>query len=96
MSTRAPGAVRNIPALYTAKRFSVPMVHLAAHAPSDMIGHDGTWQNVDFKEGFSEYSKEVLIAQPVGENPKYFQKNIADTIAEAFKVAKSGRPGPVD
>ena len=65
---------------------SVPMVAITGNVPCDLIGRD-SFQEIDI----------TGITLPITKH-NYFVQNaddLADVIREAFKIAKSGRPGPV-
>ncbi len=84
--TAAPGFANAISALYTAKMQEVPVLFLSGDSP---IGGDGT--------GTFQELDQVAIAAPVVKHAVRAQspETIGETIAEAIRIAKSGRPGPV-
>lgn len=86
IATSGPGATNLVTGIATAQLDSIPMVAITGNVSTDMIGKD-SFQEVDI----------MGITIPITKH-NYFVKRVedlADTIREAFKIAKSGRPGPV-
>ncbi len=86
IATSGPGATNLVTGIATAMLDSVPMVAITGNVSTDLIGRD-SFQEVDI----------MGITIPITKH-NYFVKDVndlADTIREAFKIAKSGRPGPV-
>lgn len=86
IATSGPGATNLVTGIATAYLDSVPMVAITGNVPTGLLGRD-SFQEVDI----------VGITMPVTKH-NYMVKNVADladTIREAFAIAKSGRPGPV-
>lgn len=86
IATSGPGATNLVTGIATAMLDSVPMVAITGNVSTDLIGRD-SFQEVDI----------MGITIPITKH-NYFVKRVedlADTIREAFKIAKSGRPGPV-
>ena len=86
MATSGPGATNLVTGIATAMLDSIPMVAITGNVPSHMIGKD-SFQEVNI----------TGITMPITKH-NYFVtdvREIADTIREAFRIAKSGRPGPV-
>lgn len=86
IATSGPGATNLVTGIATAYLDSVPMVAITGNVPCSLIGRD-SFQEVDI----------VGVSMPVTKH-NFIVKNIAelaDTIREAFRIAKSGRPGPV-
>ena len=84
--TSGPGVTNTITGIATAYLDSVPMVVITANVGTELIGKDS------FQEVFI-----TGISQPVTKH-NYAVRDItrlADTIRDAFKIAGSGRPGPV-
>jgi acetolactate synthase-1/2/3 large subunit len=84
--TSGPGATNTITGLATAHMDGVPMVCMSGQVPSHMIGNDA------FQEADT-----VGITRPVTKH-NYLVKSadeIPATIAEAFHIASTGKPGPV-
>lgn len=86
ISTSGPGATNLVTGIATAYLDSVPMVAICGNVPTSQIGSD-SFQEIDI----------TGITLPITKH-NYFVGNVselADTIREAFKLAVSGRPGPV-
>ena len=86
IATSGPGATNLVTGIATAYIDSVPMVAITGNVPNSVIGTDG-FQEIDI----------TGITLPITKH-NYFVSSIdelADTIREAFQLAKSGRPGPV-
>jgi len=86
ISTSGPGATNLVTGIATAMLDSVPMVAITGNVPSYLIGKDA-FQEVNI----------TGITLPITKH-NYFVSDVndlADTIREAFQIAKSGRPGPV-
>ena len=85
-ATSGPGATNLVTGIATAYMDSIPMVAITANVAKTALGRD-SFQEIDI----------TGITLPITKH-NYFVKNVedlADTIREAFKIAKSGRPGPV-
>ncbi|MBS7360543.1 MAG: acetolactate synthase large subunit, partial [Oscillospiraceae bacterium] len=86
IATSGPGATNLVTGIATAYLDSIPMVAITGNVRTDQIGSD-SFQEVDI----------TGVTLPITKH-NYFVGNVnelADTIREAFKLAKSGRPGPV-
>ena len=86
IATSGPGATNLVTGIATAYLDSVPMVAITGNVTNTVIGTDG-FQEIDI----------TGITLPITKH-NYFVgsiENLADTIREAFRLAKSGRPGPV-
>ena len=86
IATSGPGATNLVTGIATAMLDSIPMVAITGNVPCSLIGKD-SFQEVDI----------TGVTLPITKH-NYFVTDIADladTIREAFKIAKSGRPGPV-
>ncbi|MBR4295982.1 MAG: biosynthetic-type acetolactate synthase large subunit [Clostridia bacterium] len=86
IATSGPGATNLVTGIATAMLDSVPMVAITGNVPCPLLGRD-SFQEIDI----------VGVTLPITKH-NYIVKNIedlADTIREAFSIAKSGRPGPV-
>ncbi len=84
--TAAPGFANAISALYTARMQEVPLLFLSGDSP---LGGDGT--------GTFQELDQVAIAGPVVKHAVRVTDtaDMGETIAEAIRIAKAGRPGPV-
>ena len=86
IATSGPGATNLVTGIATAMLDSIPMVIITGNVATSMIGRD-SFQEVNI----------TGITMPITKH-NYFVSNVrelADTIREAFRIAKSGRPGPV-
>ncbi len=86
IATSGPGATNLVTGIATAYLDSVPMVAITGNVPCDLIGRD-SFQEVDIVGVTMPITKHNFIVKDINE--------LADTIRMAFKIAKSGRPGPV-
>lgn len=86
MATSGPGATNMITGLATAMMDSSPIVCITGQVPTAVIGSDA-FQEVDITGVAIPVTKHCYLVMDVEE--------LADTIREAFYVARSGRPGPV-
>ncbi len=86
MATSGPGATNLVTGIATAYMDSVPMVAITANVVLPLLGKD-TFQEVDIAGVTMPITKHGYIVKDVN--------ILADTIRKAFKIAKSGRPGPV-
>ena len=86
IATSGPGATNLVTGIATAMLDSVPMVAITGNVPCSLIGKD-SFQEIDI----------TGITLPITKH-NYFVNDVADladSIREAFSIAKSGRPGPV-
>ena len=86
MATSGPGATNLVTGIATAYMDSVPMVAITANVVLPLLGKD-TFQEVDIAGVTMPITKHGYIVKDVN--------ILADTIRKAFKIAKTGRPGPV-
>lgn len=86
IATSGPGATNIITGLATAKADSIPLVAITGNVPLDLIGTD-SFQEVDTIGLSIPVTKHSFLIKSIDK--------LADTLREAFRVAKSGRPGPV-
>ncbi|MDD2972025.1 MAG: biosynthetic-type acetolactate synthase large subunit [Lachnospiraceae bacterium] len=86
LATSGPGATNLVTGIATAYMDSVPMVAITANVVLPLLGKD-TFQEVDIAGVTMPITKHGYIVKDV--------KNLAKTIRKAFKIARSGRPGPV-
>ncbi|MDE5621237.1 MAG: biosynthetic-type acetolactate synthase large subunit [Ruminococcus sp.] len=86
IATSGPGATNLVTGIATAYLDSVPMVAITGNVPCSLIGRD-SFQEVDIVGVTMPVTKHNFIVKDVSE--------LADTLRMAFKIAKSGRPGPV-
>ncbi|MBR5361452.1 MAG: acetolactate synthase large subunit, partial [Lachnospiraceae bacterium] len=86
MATSGPGATNLVTGIATAYMDSVPLVAITANVNLPALGKD-SFQEIDI----------VGVTMPITKHG-FIVKNINDlapTIRKAFKIAKTGRPGPV-
>ncbi|NLW82344.1 MAG: acetolactate synthase large subunit, partial [Desulfovibrionales bacterium] len=84
--TSGPGATNTVTGIATAYMDSIPLVIITGQVPTHLIGNDA-FQEADI----------VGITRPCTKH-NYLVKNVADlaeTIKQAFYIARTGRPGPV-
>ena len=86
MATSGPGATNLVTPLADAYMDSVPVVAITGQVPSGLIGTDG-FQEADIAGITLPVTKHNFLVTEAGD--------IARTVAEAFHVAATGRPGPV-
>ncbi len=86
LATSGPGATNLVTGIATAYMDSVPVVAITGNVPTSLLGKD-SFQEVDIAGITMPITKHNYIVKDV--------KNLADTIREAFQIARSGRPGPV-
>jgi acetolactate synthase-1/2/3 large subunit len=85
-ATSGPGSTNLVTGIATAYMDSVPMVAITCNVNLPLLGKD-TFQEVDIAGITMPITKHGYIVKDV--------KNLADTIRKAFRIARSGRPGPV-
>ena len=86
IATSGPGATNLVTGIANAYLDSIPLVAITGNVPCSLIGRD-SFQEVDIVGITLPITKHNYIVKDVND--------LADTIREAFKIAKSGRPGPV-
>jgi acetolactate synthase-1/2/3 large subunit len=86
IATSGPGATNLVTPLADAYMDSVPVVAITGQVPSNLIGTDG-FQEADIAGITLPVTKHNFLVTEAGD--------IARTVAEAFHVAATGRPGPV-
>ena len=86
ISTSGPGATNLVTGIATAYLDSIPMVAICGNVPTTQIGTD-SFQELDITGVTLPITKHNYFVGSVDQ--------LADTIREAFVLAKSGRPGPV-
>jgi acetolactate synthase-1/2/3 large subunit len=84
--TSGPGATNAVTGLTDAMMDSIPIVCLTGQVPTHLIGNDA-FQEADTVGITRPCTKHNYLVKDAGD--------LARTVAEAFYVAKSGRPGPV-
>lgn len=86
IATSGPGATNLVTGIATAMLDSVPMVAITGNVPTSLIGRD-SFQEINITGVTMPITKHNYFVTDVRE--------LADTIREAFQIAKSDRPGPV-
>lgn len=86
LATSGPGATNLVTGIATAYMDSVPLVAITGNVTNNLLGKD-SFQEVDITGITMPITKHNYIVKDVNK--------LADTIREAFKLAQSGRPGPV-
>ena len=86
MATSGPGATNLVTGIATAYMDSIPIVAITANVSVPLLGKD-SFQEVDIAGITMPVTKHNFIVKDVNQ--------LADTIRRAFRIAQSGRPGPV-
>ncbi|OSM97683.1 MULTISPECIES: acetolactate synthase large subunit [Lonsdalea] len=86
MASSGPGATNLLTAIADAKLDSIPLVCITAQVSSNMIGSDA-FQEVDTYGISIPVTKHNYLVRDINE--------LAHVMNEAFRIAQSGRPGPV-
>ncbi len=84
--TSGPGATNTVTGIASAYMDSIPIVVFTGQVPTALIGNDA-FQEVDIVGITRPCTKHNYLVKDV--------KDLAQTIHEAFHIARSGRPGPV-
>jgi len=85
-ATSGPGATNLVTGIATAYMDSVPMVAITCNVGVSLLGKD-SFQEIDIAGITTPITKHNFIVKDV--------TKLADTIRRAFKIAQTGRPGPV-
>lgn len=86
LATSGPGATNLVTGIATAYMDSVPMVAITGNVTVNLLGKD-SFQEVDIAGITMPITKHNFIVKDVNK--------LADTLRRAFKIAQTGRPGPV-
>ena len=86
IATSGPGATNLVTPIATAYMDSSPVVFITGNVPQSLMGTD-SFQEADISGMTMPITKHNYLVTRV--------EKLADTIREAFYIAKSGRPGPV-
>ncbi len=86
MATSGPGATNLVTGIATAYMDSVPMVAITCNVTLPLLGKD-SFQEVDIAGVTMPVTKHSFIVKDVN--------NLAAVMRRAFKIAQTGRPGPV-
>ena len=86
IATSGPGATNLVTAIATAYMDSTPVVFITGNVPQSLMGTD-SFQEADISGITMPITKHNYMVTRVD--------RLADTIREAFYIARTGRPGPV-
>ena len=86
LATSGPGATNLVTGIATAYMDSVPIVAITANVGVPLLGKD-SFQEIDISGVTMPITKHNYIVKNVEE--------LANTLRNAFRIAKEGRPGPV-
>ena len=86
LATSGPGATNLVTGIATAYMDSVPLVAITCNVTLPLLGKD-SFQEVDIAGISMPITKHGYIVKNV--------EDLADTIRKAFRIASTGRPGPV-
>ena len=86
LATSGPGATNLVTPIATAYMDSSPVVFITGNVPQSLMGTD-SFQEADISGMTMPVTKHNYLVTSV--------EKLADTIREAFYIARSGRPGPV-
>lgn len=86
MACSGPGATNLLTAIADARLDSIPLICITGQVPSSMIGTDA-FQEVDTYGISIPITKHNYLVRDISELPQ--------VISDAFRIAQSGRPGPV-
>ncbi len=86
IATSGPGATNLVTGIATAFMDSIPMVAITGNVALSLLGRD-SFQEIDIADITMPITKHNFIVKDV--------EDLADTIRLAFKIANSGRKGPV-
>ena len=86
LGTSGPGATNLVTGIATAQLDSIPMVAITGNVPGALIGKDA-FQEIDITGITLPMTKHNFLVRKADDIPR--------VIAEAFHLARTGRPGPV-
>lgn len=86
MATSGPGATNLVTGIATAYMDSSPIVAITCNVATSLLGKD-TFQEIDIAGVTLPITKHNFMVKNV--------EDLADSIRQAFVIARSGRPGPV-
>ncbi|HEV8057676.1 MAG TPA: biosynthetic-type acetolactate synthase large subunit, partial [Actinomycetota bacterium] len=86
IATSGPGGCNLVTALADAKMDSVPMVAITGQVPTPVVGNDA-FQEADITGITMPITKHNFLVKDANQ--------LAETLREAFHIARTGRPGPV-
>ncbi len=85
-ATSGPGSTNLVTGIATAYMDNVPVVAITANVAVNLLGKD-SFQEIDIAGVTMPITKHNYIVKDI--------TKLADTIRKAFRIARSGRPGPV-
>lgn len=86
IATSGPGATNLVTGIATAYMDSIPIVAITGNVPMNLIGKD-SFQEVYTTGVTIPITKHNFLVTSI--------ESLADTLREAFRIAQTGRPGPV-
>ena len=86
LGTSGPGATNLVTGIATAQLDSIPMVAITGNVPGALIGKDA-FQEIDITGITLPMTKHNFLVRNAADIPR--------VVAEAFYLARTGRPGPV-
>ena len=86
LATSGPGATNLVTGIATAFMDSIPMVAITCNVAVNLLGRD-SFQEIDITGVTMPITKYNFIVKDI--------TKLADTIRRAFRIAQTGRPGPV-
>ena len=86
LATSGPGATNLVTGIATAYMDSVPMVAITCNVGTSLLGKD-SFQEIDITGVTMPITKHNFIVKEAD--------TLAETVRRAFRIAASGRPGPV-
>ena len=86
LATSGPGATNLVTGIATAYMDSIPIVAITCNVGVSLLGKD-SFQEIDITGITMPITKYSFIVKDV--------TRLADTIRKAFRIARTGRPGPV-
>jgi acetolactate synthase-1/2/3 large subunit len=86
LGTSGPGATNLVTGIATAQLDSVPIVAITGNVPAALLGKDA-FQEIDINGITLPMTKHNYLVRNADDLPRVF--------AEAFHIARTGRPGPV-
>ena len=86
LGTSGPGATNLVTGVATAQLDSIPMVAITGNVPGALLGKDA-FQEIDISGITLPMTKHNYLVRNADDIPR--------VIAEAFHIARTGRPGPV-
>ena len=84
--TRGPGASNAAIGIHTARQDSTPLIAFVGQVGTDMVDREA-FQEIDYRRMYGSVAKWAAQVDRADRIPEY--------VAHAFRVAISGRPGPV-